>query len=113
MPKPPPSAESAAGYVLRLYVAGAAPSSTRAVEALRAICDEHLRDRYELEVVDVYQQPLLALRDQIMTVPTLVKCSPAPMRRLVGPLSDKARLLLGLDLNDESPRSKRRAPKRS
>lgn len=85
-------------YVLRLYVAGPSLSSTRAVEVVRTICDEHLRDRYDLEVVDVYQQPLLALREGIMTVPTLVRLSPAPVRRMLGHLSDTRRVLLGLDL---------------
>lgn len=108
MPKPLTTAAAAERYVLRLYVAGAAPSSTRAVEVVRAICDEHLRGRYELEVIDVYQQPLLALREHIMTVPTLVKCSPAPSRRLVGPLLDESHVLLGLDLNDKRAEAKRR-----
>ena len=100
-------------YVLRLFVAGAAPASTSAVEALRALCDQHLAERYELEVVDVYQQPLLALQEQIMTVPTLLKCSPAPLRRLVGPLSDESRVLLGLDLHDNPSETKRRPPRTS
>ncbi|CAN5758649.1 circadian clock KaiB family protein [soil metagenome] len=95
-------------YRLRLYVAGAAPASTGAVETVRAVCDEHLRDGYELEVVDVYQQPLLAQEAQIMTVPTLVRCSPGPTRRVVGPLSDKSRVLRGLELNDEPPQAARR-----
>ncbi|HSO37285.1 MAG TPA: circadian clock KaiB family protein [Labilithrix sp.] len=100
-------------YKLRLYVAGAAPASTAAVETVRAVCDEHLRDGYELEVVDVYQQPLLALEAQIMTVPTLVRCSPSLTRRVVGPLSDKARVLLGLELNDKPPQAARRGRAKS
>jgi circadian clock protein KaiB len=94
-------------YVLRLYVAGAAPSSTRAVEVVRAICDKHLRGRYALEVVDVYQQPRLALDEQIMTVPTLVRISPGPLRRILGHLSNEACVLLGLDLNDKPAQEKR------
>lgn len=93
-------------YVLRLYVAGAAPSSTRAVEMVRAICDEHLRDRYALEVVDVYQQPMLAVSERIMTVPTLVRILPGPTRRILARLSNEACVLLGLDLNDESVEEK-------
>lgn len=121
MPKPTPSTEpseeaalSATSeiYVLRLYVAGATLGSTRAVEALRATCDEHLRGRYEIEVVDVYQQPLLAVNDQIFAVPTLVKRSPAPMRRIVGDLSDKQRVLLAFDLKAKPDEKKRRAPKK-
>ena len=93
-------------YVLRLYVAGAAPSSTRAVELVRAVCDEHLCDRYALEVVDVYQQPTLALRERIMTVPTLVRISPGPMRRVLGHLSNEASVLRGLKLNDKPAQKK-------
>jgi circadian clock protein KaiB len=87
-------------YVLRLYVAGATPGSARAVEALRDLCDEYLHDRHELEVVDVYQQPQLALDEEIEidAVPVLVRRSPAPVRRILGDLSDKQRILLGLDL---------------
>src|SRR4051794_7205580 len=84
-------------YVLRLYVAGSTPKSTSAVEALKAICDEHLRARYKLEVIDVYQQPVLARDEQIIAVPTLVKQLPLPIRRILGDLSDKQRVLLGLD----------------
>ncbi len=95
-------------YVLRLYVAGTSPGSTRAVEALTALCDEHLRGRYDLEIVDVYQQPQLALDDQILAVPMLLRRAPLPMRRLLGDLSDMPRVLRGLDLNagpDEKKRS--------
>lgn len=95
-------------HKIRLYVAGAAPASTNAVEVVRSVCDEHLLGRYELEVVDVYQQPLLALRDQIMAVPTLVKTSPGRARRVLGPFSDRSRVLAGLDLNDKPPETKRR-----
>ena len=100
-------------YVLKLYVAGATPGSMRAVAALRAICDEHLLGRYELEVIDVYQQPVLARDEQIIAVPTLVKQLPAPMRRILGDLSDEQRVLLGLDLKPKSPEKKRRAPKKA
>jgi circadian clock protein KaiB len=119
MPKPPPSTEPPAAssatpeiYVLRLYVAGATLGSTRAVEALRATCDEHLRGRYEIEVVDVYQQPLLAMKDQVLAVPTLVKRSPAPVQRFVGDLSDKQRVLLALDLKAKPDEKKHRASKK-
>ena len=100
----------AAAHVFRLYVAGAAPSSMSAVELLRTVCDEHLADGYELEVVDVYQQPQLALEDRVLTVPSLVRRSPAPMRRVLGHLSDRSRVLLGLELNDERIEEKSTAP---
>jgi circadian clock protein KaiB len=88
-------------YLLRLYVAGSTPKSTSAVETLKAICDEHLQARYKLEVIDVYQQPVLARDEQIIAVPTLVKRLPLPIRRILGDLSDKQRVLLGLDLKPE------------
>ena len=85
-------------YVLRLYVVGMTPKSTRAIINTKAICEEHLRGRYELEVVDVYQQPILAQGEQILAVPALVKKLPLPLRILVGDLSNTERVLLGLDL---------------
>ena len=85
-------------YFLRLYVAGASPGSARAVEALRDICEDYLRDSYDLEVIDVYQQPQLALDERIDAVPVLVRRSPAPVRRVLGDLSDKEHVVLALDL---------------
>ena len=84
--------------MLRLYVAGMTPRSTRAVENVRTICEEHLQGRYELEVIDVYQQPTLAKGEQIVAAPTLIKKLPLPLRRVIGDMSSKERLLLGLDL---------------
>ena len=89
-----------ANYSLRLYVSGTTPKSARAVENLKRICEERLRGRYDLEVIDVYQQPDLARVDQIVAVPTLIKRSPLPMRRLVGDLSNTESVLLGLDLSN-------------
>ena len=89
---------SAPRYVLRLYVVGMTPKSTRAIINVKAICEAHLRGRYELEVVDVYQQPMLAQGEQILAVPALVKKLPLPLRTLVGDLSNTERVLLGLDL---------------
>ena len=86
-------------FVLRLYVTGTTARSTRAVANLRQLCEQHLPDRYELEVVDVYQQPELAAREQLVAVPTLVKRLPLPLRRLVGDLSNRQRVLAGLDLS--------------
>lgn len=85
-------------YELRLYIAGTTPASGKAVENLRAICEEHLKGRYELTVIDVFQQPLLAKNEQIIAVPTLIKKLPAPLRRIVGDLSNEHRVLVGLDL---------------
>ncbi len=85
-------------YVLRLYVTGMSPRSTEAFASIKAICDERLQGRYELEVIDIYQHPQLAIDEQIIAVPTLVKKLPAPLRRLVGDLSNQDRVLLGLDL---------------
>jgi circadian clock protein KaiB len=85
-------------YILRLYVTGMTPRSAHAVANMRAICDEHLEGRYELEVVDIYQQPVLIAGEQIIATPTLIKKLPLPMRRLVGDMSNRERVLLGLDL---------------
>ena len=85
-------------YVLRLYVTGMTPRSTRAVENVRAICEEHLQGRYDLEVIDIYQQPTLAMREQIVAAPTLVRKLPLPLRRIIGDLSGNERVLLGLDI---------------
>jgi len=85
-------------YVLRLYVTGMTPRSTAAFASIKALCEECLQGRYELEVIDIYQHPQLAIDEQIIAVPTLVKLLPAPLRRLVGDLSNQERVLLGLDL---------------
>jgi circadian clock protein KaiB len=106
--KPPASATTAfekaanaattARYVLRLYIAGMTSRSSRAVENVRAICEELLHGRYDLEVVDIYQQPSLAKGEQILAAPTLIKKLPAPLRRVIGDMSNRERVLLGLDL---------------
>ena len=85
-------------YLLRLYVTGMTPRSTEAFASIKAICEERLQGRYELEVIDIYQHPQLAIDEQIIAVPTLVKKLPAPLRRLVGDLSNEDRVLLSLDL---------------
>jgi circadian clock protein KaiB len=85
-------------YLLRLYVTGVTPRSTRAIENIRKICEEHLKGRYDLEVVDIYQQITLARDEQIIAAPTLLKKLPLPLRRIVGDLSDKERVLVGLDV---------------
>lgn len=85
-------------YVLRLYVTGITPRSTRAIQNVKKICEENLKGRYELEVIDIYQQPVLARDEQIIAAPTLIKKLPLPLRRLIGDMSDKERVLVGLDL---------------
>jgi circadian clock protein KaiB len=93
-------------YVLRLYVTGMTTRSARAVENLRVICNERLAGRYDLEVIDIYQQPVLTRGEQIIAAPTLIKKLPLPMRRLVGDMSDRERVLLGLDLVSTSDRTR-------
>jgi circadian clock protein KaiB len=90
-------------YVLRLFVTGMTPRSTRAIRAVRAICQERLEGRFQLEIVDVYQQPHLIQDEQIIATPTLVKYEPAPLRRIVGDMTDKFRLCHGLGLASEAP----------
>jgi circadian clock protein KaiB len=85
-------------YVLRLYITGMTPRSSEAFAAIKAICEEFLQGRYDLEVVDIYQQPWLAKDEQILAAPTLVKRLPSPLRRLIGNLADTDRVLVGLDL---------------
>jgi circadian clock protein KaiB len=85
-------------YVLRLFVTGMTARSARAIENLRAICDEYLDGRYDLEVVDIHQQPVLTRGEQIIAAPTLIKKLPLPMRRIIGDMSNRERVLLGLDL---------------
>lgn len=88
-------------YVLRLYVTGMTSQSTRAIHNIQQICEEYLQGRYELEVVDIYQQPTLAQGEQIIAAPTLIKKLPLPLRRLIGDLSNTERVLLGLDLQSK------------
>ena len=94
----PASPKGSAGYVLHLYITGATPNSTRAVRNLKEICEHYLKGRYELLIIDIYQQPELAKRDQIVAAPTLIKKWPLPLRRLVGDLSDRGRVLAGLGI---------------
>lgn len=88
-------------YVLRLYVAGTTPRSAHAIANIRRICEQDLKC-YSLEVVDMYQQPETADGDQVIAVPTLIKLLPAPLRRLIGDLSDKEKVLVGLGVKRKS-----------
>jgi circadian clock protein KaiB len=90
-------------YVLRLYVAGSTPQSSRAITNIKTICETHLKNRYALTVVDLYEQRERARDDQIMVAPTLIRQSPLPMRRLIGDLSQTDRVLVALDLPPTPP----------
>ncbi len=85
-------------YVLRLYVTGTTPRSLQAIANIKAICEEHLRGRYDLEVIDLYQQPVLAAGEQIIAAPTLIKKLPDPLRRIIGDMTNTEKVLVGLDL---------------
>ncbi len=87
-----------ATYVLRLYVAGNTSRSAEAIVNLREVCETHLKGRYQLEVIDIYQQPSLARGEQIIAVPTLIKYLPHPLKKIIGDLSKTERVVLGLDL---------------
>lgn len=92
----------AQSYILRLYVAGTSPQSVRAIANVKKICEEHLHGRYELQVIDLYQQPQLAQGEQIIAAPTLIKKLPLPLRRIIGDMSSAERVLVGLDLRNKS-----------
>jgi circadian clock protein KaiB len=94
----PGSNSRQAKYVLRLYVSGSTLKSALAVENIKRICEQHLKNRYDLEVIDIYQQPNLARDEQIVAVPTLIKCLPPPQRRLIGDMSSLKKVFVGLDL---------------
>ena len=85
-------------YLLRLYVSGATARSLRAIANLKVVCEQYLKGRYHLEVVDIYRRPALVRRDQIVAVPTLIKKLPVPLRLLVGDLSRTEQVLEGLGL---------------
>ena len=85
-------------YTLRLYVAGLTPRSQEAIRSVAAICEEHLAGRFDLEVIDLYQQPSLAKGEQIIAAPTLIKKLPLPLRKIIGNMADKDKVLVGLDL---------------
>lgn len=88
-------------YVLKLFITGSSPRSVRAIANIRSMCEEYLPGRYDLEVVDIYQQPTEAKGEQIIAAPTLIRKLPKPARRLVGDLSNRDKVLVGLDLCEE------------
>jgi len=91
-----------AKYVLRLYVTGMTPRSTRAIANVRKLCEKYLEGCYELDVIDIYQQPTLAKGEQIIATPTLIKKVPLPLRKLIGDMSDRERFLVGIDLKPKN-----------
>ena len=93
-------AAGAATYQLRLYVAGQTAKSVVALTNLKEICEEHLKGHYEIEVIDLFVNPQLASGDQILAVPTLVRRLPEPIKKIIGDLSNKERVLVGLDLRE-------------
>lgn len=89
-------------YVLRLYIAGNNPRSQAAVENVKKICEEYLKGRFELEVIDIYQDRTKNLVDLVLAVPTLIRKLPLPLRRVIGDMSRKEKVLVGLDLVSRS-----------
>jgi len=88
-------------YVLILYIAGVTPRSTNAIINIKKICEKYLKGRYELEVIDIYKQPVLAKGEQVLAVPTLIKKLPLPLRKFIGDMSDTERILVGLDMKQK------------
>jgi circadian clock protein KaiB len=107
--------ESHANYVFTLYVAGARSRSQRAIENIQRLCEEHLAGRYELQIVDIYQQPALAQVAQIIAAPTLVKKMPPPLQRLIGDLTHDGSLLvsLGIKVPEEPEQPPMKSPRDS
>jgi circadian clock protein KaiB len=99
------AAPATAMYVLVLYVAGINTRSAAAIRNVTQICEENLKDRYELKVIDLYQQPTLAKGEQIIAAPTLIKKLPFPLRRIIGDMANKDRILVGLDLRPKKERN--------
>jgi circadian clock protein KaiB len=101
---PSGAADDRGHYSLRLYVAGATVKSKAALDNLRRVCESHLVGRYEIEVIDLMENPKLARGDQIIAVPTLVRRLPEPLKRIIGDLSNTEKLLVGLDIRIKRPR---------
>jgi circadian clock protein KaiB len=97
-------------YVLRLYVTGSTSRSSRAISSVHSLCEEYLHGRYELKVIDIYQQPDDAQAEHIIAAPTLVKSGPGPSRRVVGDLSDPRKIVESLDISPDHPTSPEALP---
>lgn len=98
LPEDEPQSVESTRYVLRLYVAGKSPKSVNAIVNIQKICEENLQGRYQLEVIDLYQQPHLAQEAQIIALPALIRQLPPPLRRIIGDMSNTERVLVGLDI---------------
>jgi circadian clock protein KaiB len=85
-------------YTLRMYVTGASPNSAKAISNIKNICETHLPGMYDLEIIDIYQEPLKAVKEQVIALPMLVKSSPLPFKRLIGDMSDTKKVLRALGL---------------
>jgi circadian clock protein KaiB len=94
----PTQAQEPERWVLRLYVAGQSPKSLTACANLKRLCETHLQSRYEIEIVDLVEHPLLAAGDEIVAIPTLVRKLPEPIRTIIGDLSNTEKVLVGLQL---------------
>lgn len=90
-------------YVLRLYITGMTPKSMLAIDNVKKICEEHLKGRCELEVIDIYQQPNYAKTEQLIAAPTLIKKLPLPLRKFIGDMSNNDKILVGLDIVPKKP----------
>lgn len=101
-PKAKPGKAESSRYILKLYVAGQSPKSTIAIDNIKRICEENLQGQYELDVIDLYQQPQLAQGEQIIAVPTLIRKLPTPLRRIIGDMSNTERVLVGLDIRKKA-----------
>lgn len=89
-------------YILKLYVAGQSPKSAAAIANINKICEDNLQGRYQLDVIDLYQQPQLAQGEQIIAIPTLIRKLPLPLRRIIGDMSNTERVLVGLDIRKKT-----------
>ena len=95
--------DAAKEWQLRLYIAGKTPRAVQALQNLERICKEHLAGRYRIEIIDLCEKPTLALGDQIVAVPTLVRKLPPPLKKIIGNLSNTERVLVGLDIRESTP----------
>jgi circadian clock protein KaiB len=102
--------DTLSNYLLKLYVTGKTPRTEKAIANLRRICEEDLHGQYELQIIDVLQNPQLAEDEKILATPTLIKRLPPPLRRVIGDLSDKEKVLLGLDVWPDAPPTSHEEP---
>jgi circadian clock protein KaiB len=93
-----PRKAASSRYILKLYIAGQSPKSANAIVNIKKICEEYLQGRYQLDVIDLYQQPQFAQGEQIIALPTLIRKLPLPLRRIIGDMSNTERVLVGLDI---------------